>query len=83
MRGLVTELAGEILDSTAIDCVYACGPNAMLDAVASLCRQRGTAAQLCFESYMRCGVGVCGSCEREGLLVCRDGPVFDLEPAGH
>jgi dihydroorotate dehydrogenase electron transfer subunit len=28
--------------------------------------------------YMKCGVGVCGSCciDPDGLRVCRDGPVF-------
>ena len=28
--------------------------------------------------YMKCGVGICGSCclDPEGLRVCRDGPVF-------
>ncbi len=28
--------------------------------------------------YMKCGVGVCGSCavDPDGLCVCRDGPVF-------
>jgi hypothetical protein len=27
---------------------------------------------------MRCGLGVCGSCARQGWLVCRDGPVRNV-----
>ena len=30
---------------------------------------------------MRCGIGLCGSCEHGGRLVCMDGPVFTLDPA--
>jgi len=26
---------------------------------------------------MKCGIGVCGSCAIDGLLVCKDGPVFE------
>ena len=37
--------------------------------------------QLSYEAYMRCAIGVCGSCARGGCLVCRDGPVFG--PAAH
>lgn len=29
---------------------------------------------------MRCGIGICGSCEQEGMLLCTDGPVLD-QPA--
>ena len=75
-RGLVTELASRLLDEDGYDVVYGCGPNAMLDAVAALAARRGLEAQLSYERYMRCGVGICGSCEQDGLLVCRDGPVL-------
>jgi NAD(P)H-flavin reductase len=29
------------------------------------------------EARMRCGVGMCGTCQFDGLSVCRNGPVFD------
>lgn len=29
------------------------------------------------EARMRCGVGVCGNCQFDGLSVCQNGPVFD------
>lgn len=60
----------------AVDMLYACGPAPMLDAAQALAQEYGLPAQLSYEAYMRCGIGVCGSCSRGGQLVCRDGPVF-------
>jgi dihydroorotate dehydrogenase electron transfer subunit len=81
-RGLVTDLAAELLRGDRFDCLYACGPNAMLDAVSELAREAGVASQLSYEGHMRCGIGICGSCERGGKLVCADGPVFGFGPDG-
>ncbi len=78
-RGLATDLVARQLDTGAHDLVYACGPGPMLERVAELCVARGVPAELSREAYMRCGIGICGSCDRgDGLLVCRDGPVFPL-----
>jgi dihydroorotate dehydrogenase electron transfer subunit len=61
--------------------VYACGPAGMLRAIASVCRTRGLPAQLSWEAHMRCGIGLCGSCEvGDGWLTCLDGPVFPFDP---
>jgi dihydroorotate dehydrogenase electron transfer subunit len=76
VRGLATDVAESLLEQGGADAVYACGPEAMLDRVLELCRSHGLPCQLSLEKYMRCGLGVCGSCQREGMLVCRDGPVF-------
>ena len=76
VRGLATEVAESLLERGEIDAVYACGPEAMLNRVLELCRSHGLFCQLSLEKYMRCGLGVCGSCQRGGMLVCRDGPVF-------
>ncbi len=74
--GPVTGAVQEILRRQPIDVLYACGPNGMIDALAEISAAAGIPAQLSREAYMRCGTGVCGSCEHNGLLVCRDGPVF-------
>lgn len=66
-------------EGLSVECVYACGPEAMLAAVEGLARALNMPAQLSHEAYMRCGIGVCGSCSRDGRLVCRDGPVFSVE----
>ena len=79
-QGLVTAIAERQLASQGHDYVYACGPEPMLERVSALCRRYGVAGELSWEAYMRCGIGVCGSCDRgDGLLVCRDGPVFSAE----
>jgi len=76
VRGLATDAAESLLERGEADAVYACGPEAMLDRVLELCRSRSLSCQLSLEKYMRCGLGVCGSCQSRGMLVCRDGPVF-------
>jgi len=76
-RGLVTALAVQLLSTGRHDRIYACGPRPMLDGVSMFCRERAVPGELSWEAYMRCGIGVCGSCDRgDGLLVCKDGPVF-------
>lgn len=67
--------------------IYACGPYAMLKAVASSAGKYGIPCQVSLESHMACGVGVCLGCalpcrEKKGWdyrLVCADGPVFEAE----
>jgi len=59
--------------------IYACGPEPMLVALHRLCRERDIPGQLSLERYMKCGFGICGQCALDGLLVCQDGPVFDVE----
>jgi dihydroorotate dehydrogenase electron transfer subunit len=76
--GLVTDEAGKLLASGGFSCVQACGPEGMLEALAHVCSAAGVPAELSFEAYMRCGIGLCGACEHAGKLVCMDGPVFSL-----
>jgi len=75
-RGMVTHLANNLLAKGQVDALYGCGPERMLLALEELGRCREIPTQLSWEAYMRCGVGLCGSCERAGRLVCWDGPVF-------
>lgn len=42
--------------------VYACGPMAMLRAVAEACATRGIPCQVSVETMMGCGVGICMGC---------------------
>jgi dihydroorotate dehydrogenase electron transfer subunit len=74
-HGLATDAAEDLLATGEVDQVYACGPNAMLEALKVLCQRRRVPAQLSWEAFMRCGMGLCGSCERDGWLTCLDGPV--------
>jgi dihydroorotate dehydrogenase electron transfer subunit len=74
-QGLATDAAERLLEQAGYQAIYACGPEPMLEAVASLAETHHLPAQLSYERYMRCGFGVCGSCVHQGWLVCRDGPV--------
>lgn len=84
-QGLVTGVFKESLDAGRFDTLYACGPTGMLSALASMCKKYRLNYQLSWEALMRCGMGLCGSCEvpialdpslPPGWLACFDGPVF-------
>lgn len=74
--GRVTDRLLPLLKNHEIDGIYACGPHGMLAALDRLGAEYGVARQLSWEAYMRCGIGICGSCEHEGSLLCLDGPVI-------
>ena len=83
LQGLVTDAIAPALAAAggSDTTVYACGPTGMLRAVAAICRTQGLPFQLSWEAPMRCGIGLCGSCEvGAGWLTCLDGPVFDFDP---
>jgi dihydroorotate dehydrogenase electron transfer subunit len=66
---------------------YACGPDAMLHAVARVAERRGIPAQVSLDPWMGCGIGTCLGCvvrmqsadeERPRYrCACTEGPVFD------
>ena len=67
--------------------LYACGPDAMLHAVARVAERRGVPAQVSLDPWMGCGVGTCLGCvvwmQAAGdprpryRCACTEGPVFD------
>jgi dihydroorotate dehydrogenase electron transfer subunit len=76
--GLVTDATEAVIRARTPDAVYACGPVPMLEAVERQCLRHDLPHQLSWEAHMRCGIGLCGSCElegRDGWLACGDGPV--------
>jgi dihydroorotate dehydrogenase electron transfer subunit len=75
-QGRVTDVLQPLLAAGKIDGIYACGPHGMLAALARLGQQHKVPGQLSWEAYMRCGIGICGSCEHEGKVLCLDGPVL-------
>lgn len=74
-KGFPTEVLAERREE--FDQVYACGPEPMLKAVLKVMNYKNV--QISAERYMKCGIGVCGSCNLGKYLVCRDGPVFEGE----
>jgi dihydroorotate dehydrogenase electron transfer subunit len=84
-HGLVTGIVGQKIQDEDYDLLCACGPTGMLSALADLCITHQLDYQLSWEAQMRCGMGLCGSCEVSqsldgllpvGWLACYDGPVF-------
>ena len=84
-RGLVTDIIDSILLQEKFDALYACGPVGLLTVLVGLARTHRLPYQLSWEAHMRCGMGLCGSCEvpneydpalPPGWLACFDGPVF-------
>lgn len=84
-RGLATNAFVEHLEWC--DQAFACGPNAMFQAMADAMRrcrppQADRPVQVLLEENMGCGTGICYGCAvrtRKGMrLVCKDGPKFEL-----
>jgi len=86
-KGLVCQAVKSVLRHFDADTLYACGPIPMLSALAGICKQKKISSQLSWEAQMRCGIGLCGSCELDeavrqsagipvGWLTCNDGPVY-------
>jgi len=84
-KGLVTKIVEQTIQTIGCDTLYACGPTGMLSSLAQLSRTHQLDYQFSWEAHMRCGLGLCGSCEVPqtfdpvlpiGWLACFDGPVF-------
>jgi dihydroorotate dehydrogenase electron transfer subunit len=82
-KGFVTEALREHMKAFRTEelYLYACGPEPMLKAVATLSCTEGIRCQVSVEARMACGFGVCLGCSvntRQGYrLACSDGPVFE------
>jgi len=85
VKGLVTGPVRAILEEGGIDCVYACGPEGMLVALRNLGEEFDVDYQFAMERYMKCGIGLCGSCclDGPGSRVCVEGPVFNRAQIAH
>lgn len=82
-KGMVSDVFLDYTDWA--DQVYACGPVAMYQTMASQMRKRRgrNAVQVSLEVRLGCGLGACYGCSvrtKSGMKrVCKDGPVFNIE----
>ncbi|MFQ6085654.1 MAG: dihydroorotate dehydrogenase electron transfer subunit [Candidatus Bathyarchaeia archaeon] len=77
-KGFVTVVTETLLRGK-IDMVFTCGPERMIRDLFEQCRRIGIPLQASLDRYMRCGIGICGSCAIGGYRVCREGPVFNSD----
>jgi dihydroorotate dehydrogenase electron transfer subunit len=98
--GFVTDLLGVLLDGGSLSPprsgarsaagelkIYGCGPSGMNEALRRIAVKRGIWCEICLESTMACGFGICFACvlpirkELDGPFynrrICWEGPVFD------
>ncbi len=77
-KGFTTQLAEKLLDKEKFSAVYSCGPMVMMRKIAQISHAKKIFCQVSVESFFKCGgFGICGECCFNGLIVCREGPVFD------
>ena len=80
-KGMLTDILPDFIDWA--DQIYACGPLAMYQTIATQKQHMEKPIQISLEVRMGCGLGACYGCSiktRHGMKqVCRDGPVFNLE----
>ena len=62
--------------------IYACGPDAMMKAIAKEAKKADVFCEVSLENLMACGFGVCLCCveptKKGNLCVCTEGPVFNI-----
>ncbi|MHA1626824.1 MAG: dihydroorotate dehydrogenase electron transfer subunit [Candidatus Asgardarchaeia archaeon] len=79
LKGNSTDVLEELISKGNYDQCLTCGPEAMMRKVYEICREHSLGLQALLERYMKCGIGICGSCMLGKYRVCKDGPVFDTD----
>lgn len=77
-HGFTTQQTEALLESgETYDLILTCGPEKMMHKVAAIAARWKIPCQVSLERYMKCGIGVCGSCVMgEGIRACVEGPCF-------
>lgn len=78
-KGFASECAPKLMEERRFDAVFTCGPELMMASVFREADARGIPVQASLERYIKCAVGLCGSCAFGPYRVCKDGPVFNTE----
>ncbi|HVN46526.1 MAG TPA: FAD/NAD(P)-binding protein [Steroidobacteraceae bacterium] len=77
--GVVTTLVSRARFDPGHTIGFVCGPEVMMRLTSAALRSSGVADEaiyLSLERNMKCAVALCGRCQLNGVLVCREGPVF-------
>jgi dihydroorotate dehydrogenase electron transfer subunit len=77
LKGMVTTWAEKLLkQGEKVDMIYTCGPEKMMQKMSLLAQRFQVPFEASLERFMRCAIGLCGTCVIGKYRVCRDGPVF-------
>jgi len=81
-KGFVTQHSIFQNNHIKYDKIYACGPDAMMKAIAKEAKKANVFCEVSLENLMACGFGVCLCCieptVKGNLCVCTEGPVFNI-----
>jgi dihydroorotate dehydrogenase electron transfer subunit len=79
-KGYITNHS--VLINVKYDRIYCCGPDSMMQSVASYCKKNSISCEVSLENLMACGIGACLCCVvdtiKGNLCTCIDGPVFNI-----
>lgn len=78
-KGFASQLAVDLIEERGFDSIHTCGPELMMATIFRYADERGIPFQASLERYMKCAVGLCGSCAIGPYRVCKDGPVLGTE----
>ncbi|MGE5684296.1 MAG: dihydroorotate dehydrogenase electron transfer subunit [Nitrososphaerota archaeon] len=77
LKGTTVNVMSNLVRNNTFDCVYTCGPELMMRGIVEIANKNSIPVQASLERYMKCGIGICGSCCLDSSLVCQDGTVFN------
>lgn len=77
IKGTVVDVVKELLKLKKFSYAFACGPEPMLFKLHKILLSKEVPHQMLIERYVKCALGICGSCVIDGLRLCKEGPVFD------
>jgi dihydroorotate dehydrogenase electron transfer subunit len=79
IKGYPTDVLEDLHKKNSYSIIYTCGPEIMMSKVYEFCKKHNIQCEASLERYMKCGIGICGQCVCDGQMVCKDGPVFNLQ----
>ena len=82
-KGSTVDLAESVLVSKKFEIMYTCGPELMMKGVHKLGERFSIPVEASLERYMKCAIGICGSCCISNRLVCQDGTIFNSNSLRH
>ena len=77
LKGYASDYAARLIEKRDFDMVYTCGPEKMMAKVFYTAEEKDIPVQASLERYIKCAIGLCGSCAIGPYRVCKDGPIFN------